>query len=148
MVLNIAKSKCDQLRHGKRVHIHGGKSTKTCPVQVMREILARTPERPDAHVIQKITAHTRDKKFTGQQVSYNLVRNIIKRALTAIGINAANYSTHSLRSGGATAAAAAKIEPRLMQRHGRWARTDSMNTYVDDELNEKLRVSKAVMSSK
>jgi hypothetical protein len=123
------------------------KVAKICPVEVLRQILSLTPKEPQTPLLQNILGRAKAKKFSGQMVSYNLLRAVVKRALTAIGEDATGYGTHSLRAGGATAAAAAKMEPRLMQRHGRWARSESMNTYIDDDVTEKLRVSKAAMSS-
>jgi hypothetical protein len=39
MVLAIEKSKCDQLRDGKRVHIAAGTTRKTCPVRTVQKMM-------------------------------------------------------------------------------------------------------------
>jgi hypothetical protein len=38
-----------------------------------------------------------------------------------IGLEKSKFGLHSLRSGGATAAAAAGINDRVFKKHGRWA---------------------------
>ena len=54
-------------------------------------------------------------------------------------------STHSLRSGGATAAANAGVPDRLFKRHGRWASESAKDGYVQDFLSfYRLSVSKAL----
>ena len=50
--------------------------------------------------------------------------------------------THSLRSGGATAAANAGIPDRLFKRHGRWSSDSARVGYVKD--SSRLSVSKAL----
>ena len=52
--------------------------------------------------------------------------------------------THSLRSGGATAAANAGVPDRLFKRHGRWAKESAKDGYVQDSLSSSLSVSKAL----
>jgi hypothetical protein len=132
----------------RRVHIAAGTTRKTCPVRTVQEIMRRQKDEPGARLIQSITQKAGTKKYSGKGVSYALVRTMVKNGLTAIGEDPTSYSTHSLRAGGATAAAHANIDTRLMQRHGRWARQDSMNTYVDDDVSSKLAVSRATMCSK
>ena len=50
--------------------------------------------------------------------------------------------THSLRSGGATAAANTGV--RLFKRHGRWASESAKDGYVQDSLSSRLSISKAL----
>ena len=52
------------------------------------------------------------------------------------------FSTHSLRAGGASAAANAGVADRLFQRHGRWKSVSAKNGYVEDSLESRLLVSK------
>ena len=51
--------------------------------------------------------------------------------------------THSLRSGGATAAISG-VPDRLFKRHGRWASESAKDEYVQDSLSSRLSVSKAL----
>ena len=53
-------------------------------------------------------------------------------------------SLHSLRSGGAFAAANAGIPDRLFKRHGRWASKNAKDCYVKDNLDSLLSVSRSL----
>ena len=52
--------------------------------------------------------------------------------------------THSLRSGGATAAANAGVPDLLFKRHGRWTSVSAEDGYVQDSLSSSLSVSKVL----
>ena len=52
--------------------------------------------------------------------------------------------THSLRSGGATAAANAGVPDRLFKRHGRWASESAKDRYMQDSLSSRLLFSEAL----
>ena len=56
----------------------------------------------------------------------------------------ANLGLHSLRSGGATAAANAGLADRLLMRHGRWCSVKSKDGYVKDDTASLLSVSKTL----
>lgn len=53
-----------------------------------------------------------------------------------------NIGLHSLRSGGATAAANSNVNERCWKKHGRWASDSSKDGYVKDSLESRLSVSK------
>ena len=52
--------------------------------------------------------------------------------------------THSLRSGGATAAANAGIPDRLFKRHSRWSSESAKDGNVKDSLSSRLSVTQAL----
>ena len=52
-----------------------------------------------------------------------------------------DFSTHSLRAGGASAAANAGVADRVFQRHGRWKSVSAKNGYINDKLESRLPVS-------
>ena len=53
-------------------------------------------------------------------MSYSRAREIVLCAFEAIGLPRQDYGLHSLRAGGASAAANAQVTDRLFKRHGRW----------------------------
>ena len=77
-------------------------------------------------------------------LSYTRVREIILSALESIGLDKSKFGLHSLRSGGATAAASAGIHDRLFKKHGRWASDKAKDGYVRENIKEKLTVSKSL----
>ena len=70
------------------------------------------------------------------------VRSIVLEAFSVVGANVCSLGTHSLRKGGATAAARHSIEDRLFKKHGRWRSERSKDKYVSEDLKQKLIVSK------
>ena len=60
------------------------------------------------------------------------------------GLDPAEFSSHCLRHGGATAAAAGGVIERLLKAHGRW-KSDCVRVYITDTLRNRLSVSRAMM---
>lgn len=58
------------------------------------------------------------------------INRIIKEIVSAAGQDPQFYSSHSLRSGGATAAAAAGFPDSWIMREGRWEALESLSTYL------------------
>ena len=57
-------------------------------------------------------------RMEGHLVS--ILRELFKKKMEELGYHASNLVLHSLRAGGATAAANAGIPDRLFKCHGRW----------------------------
>ena len=77
-------------------------------------------------------------------LSYSRLRELVLEAFKDIVPDISAIGTHSLRSGGATAAANAGVPDRLFKRHGRWASESAKDGYVQDSLSSRLSVSKAL----
>lgn len=77
-------------------------------------------------------------------VSYSTIREYFKVNFKDIVPDISLFSTHSLRAGGASAAANAGVTDRLFQRHGRWRSVSAKNGYVDDSLGSRLTVSRTL----
>ena len=76
--------------------------------------------------------------------SYLRLKELVLEAFKDIVPDISAIGTHSLRSGGATAAANAGVPDRLFKRHGRWASESAKDGYVQDSLSSRLSVSKAL----
>ena len=63
-------------------------------------------------------------------LSYSGLRELVLEAFNDIVSDISAIGTHSLRSGGATAAANAGVSDRLFKRHGRWASESAKDGYV------------------
>lgn len=81
-------------------------------------------------------------RLTG--ISYSRTREIVLAAFSSLGYSTKLLGLHSLRSGGATAAANAGINDRLFKRHGRWKSETAKDGYVKDNLHSLLSVSKCL----
>ena len=77
-------------------------------------------------------------------LSYTRLRELVLEAFKDIVPDISTIGTHSLRSGGATAAANAGIPDHLFKRHGRWSSGSAKDGYVKDSLSSRLSVSKAL----
>jgi integrase len=144
MILNITSSKTDQLRKGHLVHI-ARTGSPCCPVSLLERYMAKAEFsimdkgfvfRNFSYQKGSVLPRDVDKKMT-----YTRVREIVKQKFIAIGLDTKSYTLHSLRSGGASAAARNNVPDRLFQRHGRW-RTDSIkNSYLEESTDNLLMVS-------
>ena len=135
--INITKSKNDQLRKGNEILINDTISPirrpLNCSSHICREFRSpRTvPSISSRHCLVKVDRH----------ISYSTFREGLKSDLTGIVEDPTIYSSHSLRSGGATKAANSGVNERMIQRHGRWRSVSSKNMYIDDSIDRKLEVS-------
>lgn len=74
-------------------------------------------------------------------MTYTRARELLLDALKSVDVDFKEYGLHSLRSGGATAAANHDILDRRFKAHGRWRSENVKDGYVLDSLNNKLSVS-------
>ena len=77
-------------------------------------------------------------------LSYSRLRDLVLDAFKDIVPDISANATHSLRSGGATAAANAGVPDRPFKRHGRWASESAKDGYVQNSLSSLSSVSKAL----
>ena len=68
------------------------------------------------------------------------MREAFRRDFKTIGADPSKFGLQSLRSGGATMAA--NSGDRVFQRHGRWKSVQAKDIYVEDDLDQRLSVSK------
>ena len=139
-IFSVEKSKVDQDCHGETIVLAGCPTSQLCPVAWF-EIYNK--ERPDGEFL----FHNISKP--GQKLSAKRTNTLLKEWLKRAGVpkdERALFGSHSLRRGGATAAAAKKIRMHVLKRHGRW-KSDAVYTYlyIMDSTEERLSVSHAVL---
>ena len=76
------------------------------------------------------------------RLSYTTLRELFKKKLSDLGYPSEEFGLHSLRAGGATAAANAGVPDRLFKKHGRWKSENAKDGYVEDSLDSQLSVSR------
>ena len=118
MELFIESSKTDQYRDGAWVTITRSGFT-TCPVQMLERYskLGGIGGSPDMLLFRGIV-HTKSGEQLRKKGSYR-VRELVLQKLAALGLDPKRFGLHSLRSGGASAAANAGVPDRLFKRHAR-----------------------------
>ena len=143
ITVKIRKSKGDQLRQGDEVLIVRIGS-KTCPVAMLERYMVRTST---SRIDQRFLFRPIQRSKNGEelrsigQISYSCLRDLFRKKLTVLGFNVNDFGLHSMRSGGATAAANAKVPDRLFKRHGRWRSETAKDGYVKDSVESRLQVS-------
>lgn len=148
MSLFIEKSKTDQHRKGSTVLISRTFSF-TCPVHMLETYINQANISKDSqeYIFRSVTLQKKTHSYILRgktPLSYTRAREILLNALTSLGLDRTKFGLHSLRSGGATAAAAAGINDRIFKKHGRWASDTAKDGYVHENLKEKLSVSKNI----
>ena len=147
VISNLEVSKTDQLRKGNQVVIAESSNNDTCPVKIFKRYLSHLESSPvdPSHYVFRALSKTRSGHTLvsiNKPISYSSVRDYFKSTFKDIVPNIALFSTHSLRAGGASAAANAGVADRLFQRHERWKSVSAKNGYVEDSLESRLLVSK------
>ena len=110
MTLRIRSSKTDQFARGELCKIMRT-NTKYCAVSWMTLYLTQRGTDPEERLFD---------------IEPQKLRAKLRKWLIAVGVDeqdAAFYSTHSCRAGGATTAAKNGIQDSVIQRHGRWRST-------------------------
>ena len=72
------------------------------------------------------------------------MRELVLQKLAALGFDPKQFGPHSLRSGGASAAANAGVPDRLFKRHGHWRSENAKDGYVKDSMESRLSVSRDI----
>ena len=131
MVIQMHKSKNDQLRRGNEVVISELPSS-ACPVSLLKRYLDKflmTPNSRDL-IFKPISKGKGFCKLVSpdKPISYSCIRDGFRRDLKNIGVDPSKFGLHSLRSGGASSAANNGINDRIFQRHGRWRSAEAKNT--------------------
>ena len=72
------------------------------------------------------------------------MRELFLSKLSELGYDTKQFGLHSLRAGGATAAANCGVPDRLFKRHGRWRSESAKDGYVEDAVASRMAVSKSL----
>ena len=113
----LPRSKTDQFRQGQEVLI-ARTNTITCPVTMLERYMATAEIAPSSELflfrgISK-TADGEKLRASGC-LSYTTVRELFRKKLTNLGHSSDGFGLHSLRAGGASAAAQAGVPDRLFK---------------------------------
>jgi hypothetical protein len=144
LTITIPSSKADQFKAGSEVYISClPNDLVLCPVKVsfmyfeFLKCLGSTKSSP----VLPASCTRIDKVISASTLTRRL-----RLALVGLVPNANTFTLHSFRSGGATAAANAKVPKALIASHGRW-KSDAVNCYIRQNDESKLSVSKAIAST-
>ena len=137
--VKIRSSKTDQYHQGDTVLVaRTGKPT--CPVNMVEQYMARGELIGNSGLLfRPLTSDGKRLRPSGS-LTYSRLRELLLRRLQTLGYPADQFGIHSLRSGGATAAAGSGVPDRLFNRHGRWKSDTAKDGYVEDSVQGRLEV--------
>ncbi|XP_072032790.1 integrase/recombinase xerD homolog [Amphiura filiformis] len=115
----IRFSKKDQNGQGEIIELQKGVLVDLCPVEAMDKFLKIRPK-----IEGPLFIHFNSKPMTSGQFTA-----VLRKALTVIGLNPANFSGAQFRIGAMTTAAARGISMEVIKEMGRW-RSQSVRTYI------------------
>ena len=141
----IEKSKTDIYREGHWLHLAKLQSV-LCPLKLLQKYIemGNIDKLSEKFLFRQIIRSKngfRLKEFD-KPISYTTVRETLLIELKRIELDPKIFGLHSLRSGGATAAANLGVKDRLFQKHGRWKSEKVKNSYVHEDIKTLLSVSK------
>lgn len=101
LIINLRRSKTDQIGEGRRIGIPYGSCCDTCPVRSLQAWLEESGI-TEGPVFRSVNRHgsLQDGRLSDKSVAL-----VVKRYAEAAGLNPDDYSGHSLRAGMATSAA-------------------------------------------
>ena len=146
MSIKLPRSKTDQYREGSSVVV-ARSGTHTCPVAVLEQYCTRAElDLSSANFLFRGIVRTKsgEKLRKSGHISHTRVRELMLQRLAKLGYDATQFSMHSFRAGGATAAANAGVPDRLFKRHGRWRSESAKDGYVKDSVESRLSVSQSL----
>ena len=132
----VESSKTDQYREGAWVPI-ARTGSKICPVAMLERYwnLGEISGDIDRLLFRGLTKTKQGYRLRPSGgISYSRVRELLLDKLKEVGLNPKEFGLHSLRSGGATAAANAGVPDRIFKRHGRWLSENAKDGYMKDKL--------------
>lgn len=144
--VHIEQSKTDQYRDGSEVLLAKIPSP-ACPVRALRRYVTLAGlEMSSNDFLFRAIYRSGDKvglRTKNVKLSYTRTKEVLLSRLREVAPDGLNLGLHSLRAGGASAAANAGVNDRCWRRHGRW-RSDAANGYIKDSVNNRLQVSKSL----
>ena len=144
----MPRSKTDVYREGNFVFISASGS-KYCPGGVLQRYidLSGIDLNSPLPLFRTLFFHRNTSSYTlrSGKISYTTCRDILRDTLSPLGYNSNDYGLHRLRSGGITAVvrnSRNSIPERLLKIHGRWKSDSAKDMYVEESLENRLRVTK------
>ena len=145
MSIFIEKCKTDIYRKGRWLDL-AKPNSNLCPLDLTKRyfVLAGIDKQCDKYIFRGIenTKNGQKLRKIDKPLSYTTVRGHVLDLLANIGLDPKKFGLHSLRSGGASAAANLGVNDRLFKKHGRWKSDKVKDSYVHEDIESKLSVSR------
>ena len=142
LAIFLEKRKNDQFRDGLWIFIHRSGSFY-CPVSLVNRFLILGGAEQGLPLFRSISHRKKGVSLRKQRLSYTRALEMVRKLLKSIGLKPELYGLHSMRSGGASLAAALGLPDRLIMRQGGWRSESSKNRYIKETKAALLDVSKS-----
>ena len=145
MTVYVPTSKTDIYHEGKTTVI-AKTNGELCPVANLAQYLSSANIDADSncYIFRAMTfcKSLNDYRLRSPDcaLSYSTIREMFRDLLYKVGLDSSKFGVHSLRSGGASAAAASGVTDRMFKRHGRWRSDTAKDGYVKAPLVDLLAV--------
>lgn len=128
VIVHLRRSKTDQLGEGRKVGLPFGHNTFSCPVTAIKDWLKASQIKQGA-LFLGVNRHSQllQTRLTDRQVA-----NVVKKYCKLLGLDAALFSGHSLRSGLATTAAIAGASERDIMKQTGHRNSAMVRRYIRD----------------
>jgi integrase len=150
VTVHLHRAKNDQDGRGSDVVIAATR-TDTCPLRLLKRYMtaAGSSSLKRHHFLLRNVKYSKlQKRFllcnSNKPLTYTCARQLFRECIQKIGEQPDVYSLHMLRKGAATAAIAAGVSERAVQRQGRWRSKKSMEVYIQGRKSEQFPISKAI----
>ena len=141
MAITIPKCKNDQTREGNCIYVAEIQS-RYCPVFHTASYIHALCLQPEHYIVCKLVRTRKGHRAVGShRMSDSQIRKNFTNTVNKCFPNV-NLGLHSMRSGGASAAAKHNVSDRLISKHGRWASVKSRDGYIKDSVENRLHVTK------
>ena len=121
-------------------------SSSPCPVAVVEKFLKVGSHVKNSRLFRRILHTEKKMELRKEPMSYSRANELIKRELQKEELDPKLYGVHSLRAGGASAAAALGVPDRLFQRQGGWRSERSKNNYIQESMESLLTVNNTIQA--
>ena len=115
----LYKRKNDQFRQGSCVKL-ARTGLDDCPVAVLEEFMAVGGHTGHSKLFRRMYHSKYGVRLRRQPLTYSRALELVRETFRKFGLNPKDYGLHSLRSGGASAAAATEVPECLIVRQGGW----------------------------
>ena len=146
IIIHLPHNKTDQMRKGDKVAI-AQTGNITYPVAVLEAYMLRTGmARDDERLLFRPICKTAkmEKLRESGAINYSCLRELFRKKLRELDYNPDKFGLHSLRAGGATAAANNGVSDRLFKRHSCWRSDSAKDGYTEDSVEQRLTVSQKI----
>jgi len=149
LTILVPQSKTDQWRKGTEVPLSAFPGEAHCPLlaasRFISELRSFVDCSDECFVLTNVLKLRGATRIARTRISARTLTNQLRAVLRDLGLDQDSFSLHSLRAGGATAAAAAHAPRQLIKMHGRW-RSDAVDRYIEVPLEDRLAISRSINS--